>query len=49
MLFLPACLLILPKHQPFDGTCFSPPKRAYGKIDDDKMRAGVSHIDKLGF
>lgn len=46
--------LYMPPHsshllQPLDVGCFSPLKRSYGKIVEDKMRLGINHIDKLEF
>lgn len=35
--------------QPLDVGCFSPLKRAYGRLIEDKMRLGFNHIDKLDF
>ena len=35
--------------QPLDVGCFSPLKRAYGRLIEDKMRLGFNHIDKFDF
>lgn len=35
--------------QPLDVACFSPLKRAYGKLVENKMRLGFNHIDKFDF
>jgi hypothetical protein len=35
--------------QPLDIGCFAVLKRAYGNFISQKMRLGISHIDKLGF
>lgn len=35
--------------QPLDVSCFSPLKRAYGKLIKQKGRLGYNHIDKLDF
>lgn len=35
--------------QPLDIGCFAVVKRSYGRLIDQKMRLGVSHIDKLEF
>ena len=48
---IPICM---PPHssnycQPLDVTCFSPLKRAYGNLVQNRMRQGFNHIDKLDF
>ena len=35
--------------QPLDIGCFAVLKRAYGGLVGQKMRLGISHIDKLDF
>ena len=35
--------------QPLDVGCFSPLKRAYGRLVENKARLGFNHIDKLDF
>lgn len=35
--------------QPLDVGCFSPLKRAYGHLVEDRMRLGFNHMDKLDF
>ncbi|KAG2000778.1 hypothetical protein GB937_010843 [Aspergillus fischeri] len=34
---------------PLDVGCFSPPKRAYGRLVEDKMRLGFNYINKFDF
>jgi hypothetical protein len=46
--------LCMPAHslyllQPLDISCFSPLKRAYGHLIEDKMQLGFNHINKLDF
>ena len=48
---IPICM---PPHssnycQPLDVSCFSPLKRAYGNLVQNRMRQGFNHIDKLDF
>ena len=47
-------LICMPAHsshllQPLDVGCFSPLKRAYGRLVENKMRLGFNHIDKFDF
>jgi hypothetical protein len=35
--------------QPLDVGCFSPLKRAYGRLVEDKMQLGFNYIDKFDF
>ena len=35
--------------QPLDVGCFTPLKRAYGRLVSDLTRASYNHIDKLDF
>jgi hypothetical protein len=37
------------KLQPLDVGCFSPLKKAYGTLIEQKARLGVNHIDKFDF
>ena len=48
---IPICMPPHSSHllQPLDVGCFSPLKRAYGRLVEDKMRLGFNHIDKLDF
>lgn len=48
---IPLCMPAHSSHllQPLDVGCFSPLKRAYGRLIEDKMRLGFNHIDKLDF
>jgi hypothetical protein len=48
---IPICMPAHSSHllQPLDVGCFSPLKRAYGRLVEDKMRLGFNHIDKFDF
>ena len=48
---VPICMPAHSSHilQPLDVGCFAPLKRAYGRIVDRWMRAGIDHVDKLEF
>jgi hypothetical protein len=48
---IPICMPAHSSHllQPLDVGCFSPLKRAYGRLIEEKMRLGFNHIDKLDF
>lgn len=48
---IPICMPAHSSHllQPLDVGCFSPLKRAYGKLIEQKGRLGYNHIDKLDF
>ncbi|XP_077660561.1 uncharacterized protein AFUA_3G10430 [Aspergillus fumigatus Af293] len=48
---IPICMPAHSSHllQPLDVGCFSPLKRAYGRLIEDKMRLGFNHIDKFDF
>jgi hypothetical protein len=48
---IPLCMPAHSSHllQPLDVGCFSPLKRAYGRLIEAKMRLGFNHIDKLDF
>lgn len=48
---IPICMPAHSSHllQPLDVGCFSPLKRAYGRLVETKMRLGFNHIDKLDF
>jgi hypothetical protein len=48
---IPICMPAHSSHllQPLDVGCFSPLKRAYSCLIEDKMRLGFNHIDKLDF
>lgn len=48
---IPICMPPHSSHllQPLDVACFSPLKRAYGKLVENKMRLGFNHIDKFDF
>ena len=48
---IPICM---PPHssnycQPLDVSCFSPLKKAYGNLVQNRMRQGFNHVDKLDF
>ena len=48
---IPICMPPHSSHllQPLDVGCFSPLKRAYGRLVENKMRLGFNHIDKFDF
>ena len=48
---IPICMPPHSSHllQPLDVGCFSPLKRAYGRLVENKARLGFNHIDKFDF
>ena len=48
---IPICMPPHSSHllQPLDVACFSPLKKAYGKLVENQARLGFNHIDKLDF
>ncbi|KAG2001081.1 hypothetical protein GB937_010526 [Aspergillus fischeri] len=48
---IPICMPAHSSHllQPLDVSCFSPLKRAYGRLIENKMQLGFNHIDKFDF
>ena len=48
---IPICMPAHSLHllQPLDVGCFSPLKRAYGRLVENKARLGFNHIDKIDF
>ena len=48
---IPICMPAHSSHllQPLDVACFSPLKKAYGKLVENQARLGFNHIDKLDF
>ena len=48
---IPICMPAHSSHllQPLDVGCFSPLKRAYGRLVENKARLGFNHIDKIDF
>jgi hypothetical protein len=48
---IPICMLPHSSNnlQPLDVVIFSPLKKAYGSLVQNKMRGGINHIDKLDF